>query len=467
MDTFATDIVPGARRFLRGVRYIGLIGLGFLLLTASSCRKDALFFSANDGVTGWELWRTNGTDASTVLVKDIRPGAESSFPGAFTVLNGRRYFFADNGLWRTDGTEAGTVLVKPVILTSRVAVFNGAMYFAGTDDGVGTERRGRELWKSDGTAAGTVVLKDIRGGAESSDPGDFTIANGILFFTAETASEGRELWKSDGTEAGTVIVKNINPVERVSRLDFPSPTNLTAFNDLLYFNANDGPGGHGTELWKSDGTEAGTVLVKDIWPGVNPVSVPFSSTPTFLTVSGGVLYFTAFDDVGHNGLWKSDGTEAGTVFVKEVLAPNGLTAANDILYFINNDRVHGAELWKSDGTEAGTVLVKDVNPGAAPSDPLGLTVFNGAIYFSADDGVSGREFWKSDGTEAGTAMVKDINPGAGSSRPELFRVFHGVLYFRADDGAHGIELWKTNGTEAGTVMVKDICTGTCDSSPFL
>jgi trimeric autotransporter adhesin len=97
------------------------------------------------------------------------------------------------------------------------------------------------------------------------------------------------------------------------------------------------------------------------------------------------------------------------------------------------------ELWKSNGTEAGTVMVKDIKPGAS-SSPSYITNVNGTLYFAANDGVHGTELWKSDGTEAGTVMVKDINPSGGSFPEDLTNV-NGALYFTADDGVHGPELW--------------------------
>ena len=88
------------------------------------------------------------------------------------------------------------------------------------------------------------------------------------------------------------------------------PSFLTDVNGTLFFTANDGT--TGDELWKSDGTEAGTVLVKDIFPGAIG-RIPFSSSPNFLTDVNGTLFFNANDDPTGNELWKSEGTEAGTV----------------------------------------------------------------------------------------------------------------------------------------------------------
>src|SRR5262249_48897227 len=163
----------------------------------------------------------------------------------------------------------------------------------------------------------------------------------------------------------------------------------------------------GDELWKSDGTEQGTVLVKDIYPGRE------SSDPTYLTNVNSTLFFTAFEPNTGYELWKSDGTEAGTVLVKDIYPgftyndytgefyvnssyPQDLTNVNGTLFFTADDGVYGDELWKSDGTEAGTVLVKDINPGSVGSNPNDLTDVNGTLFFTAVDGVNGGQVWKSD-----------------------------------------------------------------------
>ena len=116
-------------------------------------------------------------------------------------------------------------------------------------------------------------------------------------------------------------------------------------------------------------------------------------------------------------------------------------------------------MWKSDGTEEGTVLVKDIFSGSNSGDTGHLAVVGNTLYFAADDGTNGHELWKSDGTEAGTMMVKDIVSGSNSSYPKHLVAVGNTLYFAADDGNNGYELWKSDGTDSGTVMVKDINSG--------
>ena len=102
------------------------------------------------------------------------------------------------------------------------------------------------------------LVRDINSNpAPISDLGNLTNVNGTLFFTAKDVTHGTELWRSDGTVAGTSLVKDIR-----SGSDSSDPGLLTNVNGTLFFTANDGTTGR--ELWKSDGTAAGTVLVKDI-----------------------------------------------------------------------------------------------------------------------------------------------------------------------------------------------------------
>ena len=401
-----------------------------------------------------------------VLVKDINPGASTSTPGSFTHVNGTLYFSASEGthgreLWKSDGTTAGTVMVKDIWPGANggnpnfFATLNDTLYFLASD---GTH--GPELWKSDGTTAGTIMVKDINPGATYNGfhtPAYLTNVNDTLYFQASDSTHGRELWKSDGTTAGTVMVKDINPGPNGS-----GPDHFTNLNGILYFTANDGT--HGGELWRSDGTTAGTVMVKDIRSGSN------STYPYALMNVNSILYFRADDGTHGLELWRSDGTTAGTVMVKDIWSgsngswPAYLTSVNDTLYFFANYGTNWKGLWKSDGTAAGTVLVKDINSGAAGSNSY-VTNANGTLYFLVNDGT--QKLWKSDGTTAGTVMVKDIWPGGNyinSGAPSDLTQVNNALYFRANDGTHGIELWKIGQNQA--ITFDSLANQSNDQVPF-
>ncbi|NOX93101.1 MAG: hypothetical protein GXP18_11835, partial [Gammaproteobacteria bacterium] len=211
---------------------------------------------------------------------------------------------------------------------------------------------------------------------------------------------------------------------------------------LLFVRANDGQVGE--ELFATDGTAAGTSLVKDINTNTN-------ADPRNFVVVNGVSYFVATDGITGRELWKTNGTTAGTVMVKDIwpgssgASPYSLTAVNNTLYFRADDGINGTELWKSDGTDAGTVLVKDIQPGSSGASPGNLTTVGSTLYFNASDGTNGRELWKSDGTAAGTVMVKDIRPGSSGAFLDNLTAMGSTLYFSATDGTNGWELWKSDG----------------------
>ena len=370
---------------------------------------DMLFFFATDGSTGRELWKSDGTNAGTKLVKDIQPGS-------------------------ADGPIGG----------SRMMAAIGNTLFFVANDGVS----GAELWKSDGTSDGTVLVTDLNAGSNGSLPQQLTSVNGTLFFTADNGINGHELWKSDGTAAGTVLVKDILTAAGLGS----DPTELVNVAGSLFFTANDVF--QGRELWKSDGTSAGTMLIKDIYPGIT------DSAPQFLTSVNGQVFFSAAGWSGRE-LWKSDGTSAGTVLVKDIRlgsmdsAPQQLVNLNGQLWFSANEGINGRELWKSDGTSAGTVLVKNLMTGSGHSNPTNMTLVGSTIFFTATDGVSGRELWKSDGTDVGTSLVKDIFVGPDHSNPTALLNVNGRLWFRAIDALHGRRLWTTDGTANHTNLISD------------
>ncbi|MCI0457285.1 MAG: hypothetical protein L0Z62_09930, partial [Gemmataceae bacterium] len=318
-------------------------------------QPDSVFFTANDGTRGVELWRSDGLQANTSLTSEVVPGANEQGPKQLTAVGDKIYFTllegANTELWwyrPADNTFFSIGVDFATDLESLTAV--GNLLFFVTDDG----QNGRELWVSDGTAQGTTFLQ-IAEGAISSNPRNLTArvvdGNADLFFTADDNVSGEEVWWSDGVTVQPM--GNINPDR-----NGPGPTDLVVANGLVYFQADDGV--HGRELWKSDGTPLQAQLVADI------------NT--------------------HNGGAASS-------------SPSRMAVVGQTLFFLANDGTHGAELWKYDLQPGGTAaLVADINKPLNPGDPNPdshpdfLTEANGQLFFTANDGTHGIELWVSDGT---------------------------------------------------------------------
>ncbi len=239
---------------------------------------------------------------------------------------------------------------------------------------------------------------------QNSNAQNFTAYNNKIYFQAEDQIHGDELWVTDGTAGGTMLLKDINTSTSTSGSD---PMNFCVYNSNLYFKADAGNSGNEGELWMTDGTTNGTVLVKNIYPTGD-------AQANHLNVLNGKLYFTAIDGI------------------------------------------NGSELWTSDGTTNGTTLLKDINPGSSSSYGDLFTMFNNKLYFQADDGTDGFELWVTDGTALGTILLKDINLGSGDSYPGYFTALGSKLYFRAYSGSDGNVLFASNGTTIGTYSLSPL-----------
>jgi len=316
-----------------------------------------------------------------------------------------------------------------------------------------TEPLGSELWRTDGTTDGTSLLLDLVPGSGSGAPAEIVQAGDEVWFTAFDDEAIESVWRSRGTPATTEIVSELpevteyyfrarawpidprvgsflvqriengitvlrysagygQPLEIVSTEVFSWDSKpLGVVNGrILFAGRSDFEPSTGFELWVSDGTPAGTRLLRDIWPGE-----PDSAIGTGIVVGGRVI-FPACEPVG------------------------------------------GCELWASDGTEAGTGRLIDLQPGPASSLPYGLSKIGSRLHFVACTVDEGCEAYVSNGTAAGTARLPEAAPGPLSSIPLRWPEWYDWsdtapdraepafveagdrIFFAADDGT-GTELW--------------------------
>lgn len=270
----------------------------------------------------------------------------------------------------------------------------------------------------------TIIQPDV------VDVASMKVVNGKVIYGHEGMLQWEyELWATDGTPAGTGLVKDINPNYAGDLFNWSTQSRTDGllyenhvYNDRLYFYADDGI--HGMELWVSDATNAGTNMLYEFNPGLMGWDFTDYKVPDFCEM-------------------------------------------NNLLYMNAGNLANGNELWVTDGTTGGTQEVIDLNPGSVSSNPSFLTLYHGKLYFTATDGIHGWELYCSDGTQAGTQLVSDMIPGmrgifddgtGSSSIHPHFTVAGGLLYFQGDDaGGIGVQQrhwWRTDGTAAGTFRIE-------------
>ncbi|AEA44808.1 T9SS type A sorting domain-containing protein [Fluviicola taffensis] len=412
-----------------------------------------------------------------ILMTDLRPGLDGSepvFDNAFQ-RNNELYFIANpdgitSRLYKTDGTSGNTVVLEGgsnMYVTMLLGFLgNNLLYVAG--DIYNGESLG--IYKTNGSiGAGELVLS-------FNQPGSFLVTypmtitmNNVLYFYGSDDVAGFELWRTDGTTAGTYLVKDINPGTETSLLFSVTKQYFAELNGFIYFGAADPV--NGAELWKSDGTEAGTNMVANIDTS-EAIVAQYGSNPAYFCTYNNAVYFSAHRPVDGRELWKTDGTEAGTVLVKDLAAgsgsPSNMIEYNGLLYFTAFYPNENYTLYKSNGTNAGTVAVKPAGSGGpviSPDDPF--VIFKGKLFFAANDGLNGQGFpsiWYSDGTAAGTSSLPAA-PAPYTSHPLNLLATTNYLYYTANVDANNTNygVYRTTGLNNQNVL---LTSATFDANAF-
>ena len=478
-----------------------------ILSTSPAIGENLMYFlgkTESDFYGNFYLWVSHGVENNAIPLTE--PG--TSISDLFVV--GDRLFFINsdsNGeqLWTSNGTVETTIQLKPLHWTAQngwyvknLVASNGKLYFL-TDD----PTYGEELWISDGTVAGTHMVKDIRGGEQGSRINGVFSFNNKVYFAANNGTDGFELWVSDGTQEGTNMLKNIRPGNESSLGNFENK--FIVFGGNFYFYANNGTN---VQLWKSDGTTNGTVFFKNV--NIFQGNAYYQTASINGEATDSYFVFKAFSYDNSNNqytakLWKSDGTNAGTIEISDIeqyYSPftfSQFDTVQDKVYLTTESTYPNRELWVTDGTSQGTnsvtdgyqeysyfksegnnlflkakishnefqVLKVDYNSNASSiflentiNPERGFEIFNDEIYFGFDYNYGnnyhnrGSELWKSDLGGNNPILVKDINLANSSFPQNFYKIYDKTIFYAYNNKDYG--LFMSDGTVNGTNFLKDI-----------
>ena len=323
------------------------------------------------------------------------------------------------------------------------------------------------VWVTNGTPGGTSQLSTTIKASSG------IVLNGKYIFAGSTATEGAEIFITDGTIAGTKLLKDIVAGATGSEPD----GSMAILNGYVYFTAS--TAATGRELWKTDGTAENTTLVKDIVSGTTGSN---DAGKYYLTTMGNHLYFDVKTSAEGNELWQSDGTAANTILLKDINAgtgssnPRAFSYFNNMMFFTTTsaDGLH-AEVWRTNGTPAGTILIKNnITAGflGVSAHNTFFHIFNNRAYFLINDGTHVGGIWSTDGidaTGAHTSFVQDVNADATFTAAFFIDAVNlpGKFIFPVTDVASRFELWESDGTTAGTKLFKSFPASANDRFPFI
>lgn len=389
-----------------------------------------LYFTANDGINGRELWRTDGTESGTYMVKDITPGPGSTtfitagYDPNVNVLDAKLYFGvgggADRVIWVTDGTQAGTVaVINGFHPSTAFFVFKGKLYYHRINND-----RDWDMYRyspADGEELVHNLAKDV------------TIGNNYLYFLERS---------------------NFSPnVTKLYRYDGITKLLLQTYSNAVYF--------------------SGSTVKQDDYYFIQPIGLDYylfkynHTANTITTVYQSSYYSFSLKWVGsHLYIIQLNNTGSYIGANKTLLCcPSGdCTAPTSLTDYLSGDNILGEVQGKplfnakngsqvtgyvTDGTVAGTGQI------SSAWGSFLQTELNGFSFYTQLN-----KLYKTNGTAAGTSEVLSNIPGFTFNGPAL--LMGSQLYFPGFDDTYKKELWKSNGNSNGFVRVKDIHVATED-----
>ena len=436
---------------------------------------NTLYFQVDDVTTGIELWKTDGTTSGTKIVKDINVGSGDAFPQSFTdyhSIGDTLFFPADDGthgfeLWRTDGTASGTMMVEDLnpngnsanswILNAGTSVIylghNGTTHVVGHDPanigGVSSSFTGATCSISPALPTGLSI--DSSTCTISGTPSDVT-SNTTYTVTANisgTTYQGT-VWLSSAYQQLTPSVEGADLLVGDLMDDITFQYNASAASG-----SGSGSGGSVTTTYGNGSTWGVSSIgtISDDFHAVVDDTIYYIAN----TANNGTELVATNTSNGSSWLVEDFVSGSGSGYIGTYMDP---IVVGDTIYFTFSDTTYSHELYAHDTSNHSTWQVADIRSGSVGSYPgrYGLDILVGdTIYFSATDASTGDELWAHDTSNHSTWQVADINSGSDNSKPGFHTAIlvGDTLYFDADDGVSGRELWAHDTSNHSTWQVTD------------
>ena len=416
-----TDIAPDALNSNPGGPIVnGYVGMQIVV-------DDTLYFSADDGIHGTELWAYDMTTDTTRMVADIYPGSNASYPGYWLVLE-----------------------------------YEDVIYFDASDP-----TYGRELWAHNTVDGSTWLVANLNENQYGSNPGDdIEIVYGdTLYFSAFTIDYATEMWAHRPANNSTWLVEDIHHGSSSN----PGWFMHFVYEDLLYFSARDMMNVH--DLWAHNQSNGTTWKVASF--GMAPWTNPGNY---FEYLVGDVLYFDADNDLNGRELMAYN-LQTNTHWVVEDIVP-GQTSSNpgihfsllvdDIIYFDTDEQY----LYAHSTSNHSTWMVHEFT-GATPQNSVKPVVVGSEFFFKLEDGNANLELWVHNTENHSTWMVESFTAPPSTSTLDIgtIEVVNEILYFDAITEDYGRELWAYNPLDGSTWLIANIhkadaAAGTPDGSSW-